>query len=343
MNYTIPYSQPELAHHGILDMHWHQRRFQNEDGTLTEAGKKRLAEKRGRKDYMRDLSAENRQKAIDSIIRTGNIDAAFKYKDYMTDAQLTAVIARQELNARLQGKTSKEVRRVAEEKARSEKQKAEAQRKQEKKQKLLDAPANAEKAVKAYNVAAAVANGILGERTFPVIDLKMSEKKEDKKDDKSDDKSEGKSDLEKKLEKRIAELEREKVVPVGGKTKEKPASTSEGKTPEAKTKASSDTSSYSKESSTGYRTIGGATVREPSTTLSSAPSKKAGTYDDAWTMDKTAEYLKKEPALAEKIFAMADAKGLSKYETAVFAKVTSGTLDDNPIDDPYEAIYAPYY
>ena len=30
-----------LAHHGIKGMKWGVRRFRNEDGTLTEAGKKR--------------------------------------------------------------------------------------------------------------------------------------------------------------------------------------------------------------------------------------------------------------------------------------------------------------
>ena len=35
------YSEYELYHHGILGMHWGIRRYQNEDGTLTAAGKRR--------------------------------------------------------------------------------------------------------------------------------------------------------------------------------------------------------------------------------------------------------------------------------------------------------------
>ena len=35
----------ELYHHGILGMHWGIRRYQNEDGSLTEEGRRRLEKK----------------------------------------------------------------------------------------------------------------------------------------------------------------------------------------------------------------------------------------------------------------------------------------------------------
>lgn len=41
MDYMIP--NDYLVHHGILGMRWGVRRYQNKDGTLTAAGRKRLA------------------------------------------------------------------------------------------------------------------------------------------------------------------------------------------------------------------------------------------------------------------------------------------------------------
>ena len=48
------YSRNELYHHGIKGQRWGIRRFQNEDGTLTAAGKKRYAENYSEEQRIRD-------------------------------------------------------------------------------------------------------------------------------------------------------------------------------------------------------------------------------------------------------------------------------------------------
>lgn len=51
-------TESELYHHGIKGQKWGIRRFQNEDGTLTEAGKKRDAKR-----IQKDLNTLDRNKA----------------------------------------------------------------------------------------------------------------------------------------------------------------------------------------------------------------------------------------------------------------------------------------
>lgn len=52
----------ELAHYGVLGMKWGVRRYQNADGTLTPAGKKR---------YDRDIAENNAKKKDNRIVING--------------------------------------------------------------------------------------------------------------------------------------------------------------------------------------------------------------------------------------------------------------------------------
>lgn len=76
----------ELYHHGILGMHWGIRRYQNEDGSLTSAGRRRLerkdtkwAKKNYNKIYKQTYKASKREVAdvvreLNQSIRMRNAD-----------------------------------------------------------------------------------------------------------------------------------------------------------------------------------------------------------------------------------------------------------------------------
>ena len=59
----ISYSPAVLQHSGIKGMHWHVRRYQNEDGTLTEEGKKRYSKAKSSFDKANAKAAKYRSKA----------------------------------------------------------------------------------------------------------------------------------------------------------------------------------------------------------------------------------------------------------------------------------------
>jgi len=116
----MTYNQYYLCHHGILGQKWGIRRYQNPDGSLTAAGKKRAlklekknAKKNKNKEAIQDydkLNDEDRWKAKKEAIKTGNVKEANKNVYYFNNDEVQAVLDRYFKKASLKKEATKDIK-----------------------------------------------------------------------------------------------------------------------------------------------------------------------------------------------------------------------------------------
>ena len=74
----------ELRHHGILGMKWGKRRYQNKDGSLTAAGKKRYGSSDGDDDGVEETLEQRKTR----ILNSHSAKEIYKNKDLFTDKEI---------------------------------------------------------------------------------------------------------------------------------------------------------------------------------------------------------------------------------------------------------------
>jgi hypothetical protein len=86
--------QDELAHYGIAGMKWGIRRYQNPDGTLTEAGKKRYGTVENLEAGRTKRQADKYEAAKKSAIASGSAKEISKYASDMSNAEMNDALNR---------------------------------------------------------------------------------------------------------------------------------------------------------------------------------------------------------------------------------------------------------
>jgi len=89
--------EDELQHWGIKGMRWGRRRYQNKDGSLTPAGRKRY----GQDDLSPEERAEREAATKKAVMNSGDARKVLAYQSNLTNEELRKALDRVDLNSRL--------------------------------------------------------------------------------------------------------------------------------------------------------------------------------------------------------------------------------------------------